>query len=194
MTRVGRICRFAGLLLLTLVCPPAFACGCAMPIDLSRFEEIARAFENADEVYSAAVEEVRSLDEPEATLLTDLQQAQLRVLQVWKGSHRPGQRLQIFTRNHPVLLNCAMEPAAGEALMIYGEVSGSYAGISTCSRSGPLSRAFPDWPVLQQLVRRSAGDRLFQPRHGFSNRPPWLSDVLVDVYAHESAARDSARQ
>lgn len=193
MTYIRRL-RGLAALVLSLASLPALACGCAMPVDLSRFEEIARAFEGADEVYSAAVEEVRSFDEPKAMLRTDLQQAQLRVLQVWKGSYRPGQRLAVFTRNHPLLLNCSMEPAAGDALMIYGQGSGSEAGISTCSRSGPLSRAFPDLPVLLQLAKRSPGEPLFQRDNRLAGRPDWLPELLAQIYANESFARDSARQ
>lgn len=172
----------AGLLL--AVAPmQVLACSCMRSIELSRFDEVARAYEDADAVFSALVEAA----DPAAKTGTGM--ARLRVLQTWKGPRRPGDAWAIYTYNHPEMSNCAMEPASGEALMIYEHDTGLSGGISICTRSGPLFRAFFDLPVLDQLARRNPSEPLFLSSEFPPPRPDWLPELLMEIYSGQEYAR-----
>lgn len=161
--------------LLALMPASGLACSCITTLDLSEFDAVARAFEGADEVFSAEVEALS----PEDPGDYDEQTARLRVIQAWKGPHATGDRLSLFSRNDPLLMNCLRPLQRGEVLVAYRS---RRAGISICSRSGPLRDALPDLPTLNALSRRNPADHLFAP-NGASN-PEWLSELLVDIYWH----------
>jgi len=161
------------IVLLALLPVTGSACSCLTTLDLSEFDAVARAFEGSDEVFSAEVETLS----PEDPGDYDEQTARLRVIQAWKGPHATGDRLSLFSRNDPLLMNCLRPLQRGEVLVAYRS---RRTGISICSRSGPLRDALPDLPTLNALSRRNPAAPLFAP-NGASN-PEWLSELLVDIY------------
>lgn len=181
--------RWLAVIVLSLACTPALACSCIHPFGLSEFEDIARAFEDADEVFSADVEALSS----ENAAPTDMVWAHLRVLQIWKGPHLPGSRLRAFTRNDPYLHNCAMELDRGDVLLVYRTSGPAETGISLCSRSGPLRRALPDLTTVSQLAKRRAADTLFSPTLERDELRTWLGELVMDIYIRQYFARARAR-
>lgn len=181
--------RWVVALLLSISSSIVFACGCDAPIDLSEFEDIARAYDRANEVFSAEVEATLPPHAGPKDPLT----ARLRVLEVWKGSRPPGTHLNLPLRPDRYLGNCAMDLRRGEFLMVYRNREPTDAGISICSRSGVLRRALPDLTVLHELSRRDPADPLFKPGRKVDFPPPWLPEALAYVYALDSSWRALGR-
>jgi len=123
-----------------LASTPADACTCLQTG--TRTSQVESGFEASVAVFSArvaSVSERRNADGLEAS-------AEMKVLEVWKGSMRAGDMVAVGVAPSRGGLSCQYPGKSGEELII-------------CSLSGPLSTSKGDRPLLDKLRDRDARRR-----------------------------------
>jgi hypothetical protein len=129
-----------------LVADIASACSCRAPKG-SHSSRVKREFRSASVVFSARVMRVVSF----AASDSPAPNAELLVLEVWKGSLTAGQTIAVIAFDDGASCNRGAE--SGQELMIYAYGSPPYE-LTDCSLTGRLADSARDRPLLDRLSRR----------------------------------------
>lgn len=124
----------------------------AVAISCGRQQSTAQAYSSAQHVFSAHVE--RSYAAP-GFGRDAVQFVELRVLKVWKGQLKPGDRVQATAEDSINFVSDGFVPLLGSDLLVYASGSQPLM-LGSCSRTAPLETT-RDLQALEALSRRSHG-------------------------------------
>jgi hypothetical protein len=124
----------------------ATACSCISPKG-THSSHVKRTFENSSAVFSARV--TRTL--PFSHVGDSVPNAELLVLQVWKGPLTVGATIEVFAFEDGA--SCNRGAVAGQELMIYVFGPPPYE-LTHCSLTGHLADSARDLPLLDKLSKR----------------------------------------
>ncbi len=124
----------------------------AVAISCGRQQSTAQAYFSAQHVVSAHVE--RSYAAP-GFGRDAVQFVELRVLKVWKGQLKPGDRVQATAEDSINFVSDGFVPLLGSDLLVYASGSQPLM-LGSCSRTAPLETT-RDLQALEALSRRSHG-------------------------------------
>ena len=132
------------LLALSLACAPAMAvsCGGGVPIG--------QAFDSANEVFPAYVEEVYT---GSGFGRSDIRLARLRVLQAWKGNIKAGDIVSATAEDSIHFINDGFVPLQHSSVVVYASGAQPFM-LHACSRTAPLESGSDDIPRLNRLSRK----------------------------------------
>lgn len=138
--------RLSAFIVALLMSTPAAAVSCG------GLPSVKQAYSAAQNVFSAHVEEV---DATPGFGRDRFHFAKLRVLQVWKGSLRPGDIVSTTAEDSIGFVGDGFVPQPGSDVLVYAGAAEPFI-LGTCSRSGALDTA-RDLRALQRLSKRVRG-------------------------------------
>jgi hypothetical protein len=136
-----KILAFSAALLISM---PAAAVSCGGQ------QSVKQAYSAAQDVFSAYVEGVYVAP---GFGRDDFHFAQLKILQVWKGSLKSGDVVSTTAEDTVSFVSDGFVPRQGSNVLVYTDGAQPFA-LSTCSRSASLENT-RDLPALQRLAKRA---------------------------------------
>jgi hypothetical protein len=138
--------RFSAFIVALLVSAPVAAVSCGGQ------PSVKQAYAAAENVFSAHVEEIHAAP---GFGRDRFRFAKLRILQVWKGSLRPGDIVSATAEDSISFVSDGFVPRPGSDVLVYTGATEPFI-LGTCSRFGPLDSK-RDLRALQRLSKRISG-------------------------------------